>query len=337
MSALATQWHDTPQLRQIKAAFGAAQDQLFFFGGALRDTRAGITPVDVDLVTNLTLQENMQKLQMAGFTPTIASEPFGAIKLSAGHLQLDVHSLRAPMYEGWYDPQASLETNLKGYLQLSDFTLNAIACDVSGKLYDPFAGVADLAAGRVRFINPPMESIAGSPIQIVRFFRFFAWFGRTEPEIAALEACARQRHLLAGQLGWKRYKAFKPLLTAPAPGRSLELMQKHHCLHPTLGFGISTLSHMQALEALEKKRGEASAFHVRLALLLLSAALPFKDACRSLIIDAGLPTPLRVWLMAVAKYLPQLENVDRHEIEETIRQGEQGTYNELLLLRQIMQ
>jgi poly(A) polymerase len=49
-----------------------------------------------------------------------------------------------------------------------------------GTLFDPFGGAEDLAAGRVRFVGKAEQRIAEDHLRLLRFFRFYAFYGRGE-------------------------------------------------------------------------------------------------------------------------------------------------------------
>ena len=62
-----------------------------------------------------------------------------------------------------------------------DFTMNALYADpASGAVIDYFGGLADLDAGRVRFIGDAYRRIAEDHLRILRFFRFHARFGAAD-------------------------------------------------------------------------------------------------------------------------------------------------------------
>jgi poly(A) polymerase len=67
--------------------------------------------------------------------------------------------------------------------------MNALFCTIDGTLYDPFGGVEDARAGRVRFVGDPAARITEDVLRLLRFFRFQAHYGLTPPEPAALRAC----------------------------------------------------------------------------------------------------------------------------------------------------
>ncbi len=58
-----------------------------------------------------------------------------------------------------------------------DFTVNALSAGPDGTLHDTTGGVADLAAGRIRFIGDAETRIREDYLRILRFFRFHATYG----------------------------------------------------------------------------------------------------------------------------------------------------------------
>jgi poly(A) polymerase len=63
-----------------------------------------------------------------------------------------------------------------------DFTMNAMSCRPDGAVFDPFGGADDLRAGRVRFVGDARLRIAEDVLRLLRFFRFFAWYGSPPPD-----------------------------------------------------------------------------------------------------------------------------------------------------------
>ena len=80
-----------------------------------------------------------------------------------------------------------------------DFTINAMSMTRDGAVFDYFGGVADLRAGRLRFVGDPAARVAEDYLRVLRFFRFFARYacgraGRGHVGGVAVAAC----------LGWPR-------------------------------------------------------------------------------------------------------------------------------------
>ena len=103
-----------------------------------------------------------------------------------------------------------------------------------GVLHDYFGGQADLAAGRVRFVGDPATRIAEDRLRILRFFRFFAWYGRGALDEAALAACKGAAHTVPS-LSRERVQAeMMKLLAAPAPVPAIETMREIGVLYHLL-------------------------------------------------------------------------------------------------------
>jgi tRNA nucleotidyltransferase/poly(A) polymerase len=79
-----------------------------------------------------------------------------------------------------------------------DFTINAMSCDAEGRLFDPFNGREDLAAGRVRFVGDARARIVEDYLRILRYFRFYARFGERR---WTRRRSARARRWRAGSAG----------------------------------------------------------------------------------------------------------------------------------------
>lgn len=79
----------------------------------------------------------------------------------------------APGYKGFVI-HAAPDVTLEQDLLRRDFTVNAIAQDIDGKLIDPHGGEADLHAGILRHVSPAFNE---DPVRILRAARFVARFG----------------------------------------------------------------------------------------------------------------------------------------------------------------
>jgi poly(A) polymerase len=84
--------------------------------------------------------------------------------------------------------------------------------------------VADARAGRIVFVGDPETRIREDYLRILRFFRFFAWYGRGEADAAGLAACADLRAGLTGLSGERVSKELLKLLGADDPRPAVRLM-----------------------------------------------------------------------------------------------------------------
>ncbi|MEX2453955.1 MAG: CCA tRNA nucleotidyltransferase, partial [Rhodospirillaceae bacterium] len=134
--------------------------------------------------------------------------------------------------------------------QRRDFTMNALSADREGNVFDYTDGLADLDAGHVRFIGTAADRIREDHLRILRFFRFQATYGKTEPDPEALVACRAAVANLENLSGERLWQEFSRILAAAEPNGVLALMEKAHvlsCLLPVR----RRLAPVRALVALE--------------------------------------------------------------------------------------
>jgi len=61
-----------------------------------------------------------------------------------------------------------------------DFTINAIYADIQGRVLDPLNGMSDLVNGKIKFVGLPEERIQEDYLRILRYFRFFIQYSKTD-------------------------------------------------------------------------------------------------------------------------------------------------------------
>jgi len=148
-----------------------------------------------------------------------------------------------------------------------DFTFNALSCTPDGRLYDPFGGRADLAAGRVRFVGRAEDRIREDVLRLLRFFRFHAHYGKPPPDEEALAAAHDLAPLLPTLSGERIAKEMLKLLAAPDPAPVLLLMRRHAVLIHVLP-EATHLERLGRLVKIESAEGLAADPPRRLAALL---------------------------------------------------------------------
>ena len=133
-----------------------------------------------------------------------------------------------------------------------DFTMNALYCRPDGTLVDPLGGLADLRAGRVRFVGEPAARIAEDYLRILRFFRIHAWYGDPagglDPD--GLAACAALQEGLDGLSRERVGAETTKLLAAADPAPAVAAMAATGILARVLpGADAATLAPLVHAEA----------------------------------------------------------------------------------------
>ena len=123
-----------------------------------------------------------------------------------------------------------------------DFTMNALYLTTDGEIFDYWGGIEDAKTGLVRFIGNPHARINEDYLRILRFFRFFAYYGKTIPDKDALTACAELAVKIETLSGERIQNEMLKLLAAENPFAALELMRNSGVLKYACGFEVSALS-----------------------------------------------------------------------------------------------
>jgi poly(A) polymerase len=132
--------------------------------------------------------------------------------------------------------------------------MNALSATADGGVYDYVGGLADLQAGRVRFIGEASRRIAEDYLRILRFFRFHAAYGQGVPDPASLAACIAGRAGLA-QLSRERVRAeLLKLLLARHATSMLAVMAECGILGSVLG-GVADLAGFENMAKVEAAAG----------------------------------------------------------------------------------
>ena len=107
-----------------------------------------------------------------------------------------------------------------------DFTINAMSMARDGAVFDYFGGMGDLTAGRIRFVGDPGTRIAEDYLRILRFFRFYARYGRMPPDAATLEALRGGIPGLARLSVERVWTELRRILGAPNAVEAIEMMER---------------------------------------------------------------------------------------------------------------
>jgi poly(A) polymerase len=191
-------WQARAGLVELAQALGGDRGEARFVGGAVRDTLLGIPVADLDVATEHDPQAVLARLKAAGIRAVPTGLQHGTITAVLQSGPVEVTTLRRDVATDGRHATVAFTDDWREDAARRDFTMNALYADMAGgHITDYFDGLADLRAGRVRFIGDPLRRIAEDHLRILRFFRFLARFGDT-PDPDGLAACvARANDLMA--------------------------------------------------------------------------------------------------------------------------------------------
>ncbi|WP_431307568.1 CCA tRNA nucleotidyltransferase [Brevundimonas denitrificans] len=189
-----------------------------FVGGCVRNALIGAPVADIDIATTLKPEETDRAIRAAGLKSVPTGIAHGTVTAVSERQPFEITTLRRDVSTDGRNATVAFTDDWAEDAARRDFRLNALYADGEGRVFDPTGeGVADAAAGRIVFVGDPETRIREDYLRILRFFRFFAWYGRGEPDEAALKAC---RELAPGMTRLSAERVSKELMTllaAPDP------------------------------------------------------------------------------------------------------------------------
>ena len=186
---------------ELAARFAAAGHRLYLVGGVVRDAildRLG-PDHDLDLTTDA-LPDEVERI-LGGWADSTWAQGrrFGTIGARRGSRTFEITTHRAEAYvPDSRKPEVAFSTSIESDLSRRDFTVNAMALRLGAEggaapeLVDPFDGLADLAARRLRTPLSPGESFGDDPLRMMRAARFISGYGLV-PEPDLVEAVVQMR------------------------------------------------------------------------------------------------------------------------------------------------
>ncbi|OLP59395.1 poly(A) polymerase [Xaviernesmea oryzae] len=218
-------WFQAPSLRRVFSVLNAEGGEARIVGGAVRDALIGRPVADIDLATTLTPDEVIARADAAGIKSVPTGLAHGTVTLVIDGKPFEVTTLRRDVTTDGRHAEVAFTTDWEEDARRRDLTINALYADAEGRIYDHVGGLPDIESRTIRFIGVAAERVAEDYLRVLRFFRFFAWYGSGRPDAEGLKACARARDHLASLSAERVWSETKKLLTAPDPGRALLWMR----------------------------------------------------------------------------------------------------------------
>jgi poly(A) polymerase len=229
VTALADQpWLTASATRAVMSALEAAGGAgcARFVGGCVRNALLNQPIDDIDIATTLRPEETDRAIRVAGLKAVPTGMAHGTVTAISERTPFEITTLRRDVSTDGRNATVAFTDDWAEDAARRDFRLNAVYADGHGAIFDPTGqGVADALAGRIIFVGEAETRVREDYLRILRFFRFFAWYGRGAPDATAMQACAA---LASGmtRLSMERVsKELLKLLAAPEPLEAVEAMQ----------------------------------------------------------------------------------------------------------------
>jgi len=245
-------WLSAKGTQEVMALLEAAGHQVYAVGGCVRNAFLGEPVSDVDLSTDARPERVMALAEEAGLKVVPTGLDHGTVTVVADGEGYEVTTFRADVETDGRRAVVRFADDMAEDAIRRDFTMNALYADRFGRLVDPLGGLPDLKARRLRFIEDPDRRIQEDFLRILRFFRFFAWYGDPadgmDPE--ALAGIAANVEGLATLSRERVGVEIVKLLSAPDPLMPVSVMAQTGVLAQVLpGAQVTAFGPLLALEA----------------------------------------------------------------------------------------
>lgn len=200
-------------------------------GGAVRNAVMGFGETDIDIATQYTPQEIIEKCMTQSIKIIPTGIDHGTVTAVLGGKHFEITTLRNDIETDGRHAKVAYTNHWEEDARRRDFTMNAMLMDMAGNVYDPTGrGLADLMVRRVVFVGVPEKRIAEDYLRVLRFFRFQAQYGAGELDSAALKACADAADKITTLSKERVTQEFIKIMAVRDPTDILKVMQDHHIL-----------------------------------------------------------------------------------------------------------
>jgi poly(A) polymerase len=210
------------ELAPITAAFRAAGCRLYIVGGTVRDLLLGRDTSQLDFDFTTDARPDQVKTLLGGLVDSLwtQGERFGTIAALRGSRSLEITTHRAEAYDpDSRKPEVKFSDSIDTDLARRDFTFNAMALELTAdtpQLVDPYGGLDDLMARRLRTPLSPEESFSDDPLRMLRAARFIATLSVTPDEalVRAVKAMNERLQIVSAE---RVRDEFDRMMTTDAP------------------------------------------------------------------------------------------------------------------------
>jgi len=251
MTVISAPWLESDAAQRVCRLLTDAGFEAWFVGGCVRNELLGAPVSDLDLSTDARPQTVMKLAKAADIKAIPTGIDHGTVTLVVDGTPFEITTFRRDVATDGRRAVVAFADDMKDDALRRDFTMNALYAGPDGAVADPLGGLSDLQARRIRFIEDAEQRIKEDFLRILRFFRFYAWYGDPDegPDRDGLAACAAHIEGLQS-LSVERVTAeMLKLLAAPDPAPALAAMASTGALAQILpGSDVGALAVLVHLE-----------------------------------------------------------------------------------------
>ena len=218
--AISTLTKQAPASTALAKAFKDAGFKLALVGGPVRDAILGRLGNDLDFTTNAHPKECEKILNKWADSVWDVGAAFGTIAGKKDEITVEITTYRSESYSAdSRKPNVEFGENIEGDLSRRDFTINAMALELTTPeptFIDLFNGVADLQNKLIKTPGKAEESFSDDPLRMMRAARFMSQLNfEIDPSVlVAIKSMATRLEIIS----FERIRdEFIKILMSPSP------------------------------------------------------------------------------------------------------------------------
>ena len=203
--AITTLTKQAPAATSLATAFKAAGFKLALVGGPVRDAILGRLGNDLDFTTNALPKESEKILKKWADSVWDIGAAFGTVAGKKDEITVEITTYRSENYQkDSRKPTVEFGKNIEGDLSRRDFTINAMALELTTDeptFIDLFNGVADLQNKIIKTPSKPSDSFTDDPLRMMRAARFMSQLNFTidESVLVAIKEMAHRLSIISSE------------------------------------------------------------------------------------------------------------------------------------------
>ncbi len=162
---------------EILTALENAGFSAYLVGGCVRDALMGLPFHDYDITTNALPQQIIEVFADYRVIPTGIKHGTVTVLCNDEPFEITTFRIDGEYNDSRHPENVTFTANLRDDLARRDFTVNAIAMDLRGEIFDPFEGESDIKKGIIRCVGNPVERFTEDALRILRGVRFASVLG----------------------------------------------------------------------------------------------------------------------------------------------------------------
>jgi len=156
----------------VLSSLKASNYQAYLVGGCVRDYFLNRDIHDYDICTDATPEQVMAVFKDQTIIPTGLQHGTVTLVLNKEHIEITTFRIDSDYLDNRHPESVTFTKSLKEDLARRDFTINALALDSEGNLYDYFNGQEDLNNRLISCVNNPNTRFREDALRILRALRF---------------------------------------------------------------------------------------------------------------------------------------------------------------------